>query len=61
MANSLLRPLAVDGFIAEATSEGWGEAMRLPRLTLIKYVGIDIKSSSLNYSRTDLDLLQGTI
>ncbi|KAJ3520173.1 hypothetical protein NMY22_g12867 [Coprinellus aureogranulatus] len=38
MGRALLRPLAVDGFVAEAVSEGWGEAMLLPRKILIKYV-----------------------
>lgn len=38
MGNLLLRPLAVDGFIAEASSEGWGEEILRPRKTLIHYV-----------------------
>lgn len=40
VVDSLLRPLAVDGFIAEAASYAWGAELLQPRLTLVAYVSI---------------------
>lgn len=38
--DSLLRPLCVDGFIAEAASHAWGAELLQPRMTLVAYVGV---------------------
>lgn len=38
MGEMLFRPLAVDGFMAEASSEGLGGEIAAPRETLIRYV-----------------------
>ncbi|KAF6751412.1 hypothetical protein DFP72DRAFT_907517 [Ephemerocybe angulata] len=56
MASTLLRPLAIDGFVVEAASEAWGKELLKPRMTLVEYEHLDERKLSMDTSESVREL-----